>query len=41
VTAWHALTAGCGLQAGETVLTLGSGGVSLYALQSRRPSARA
>jgi NADPH:quinone reductase-like Zn-dependent oxidoreductase len=33
VTAWHALTGGRGLQAGETVLTLGSGGVSLFALQ--------
>ena len=33
VTAWNALTGGRGLQAGETVLTLGSGGVSLFALQ--------
>lgn len=30
VTAWHALE---GLQPGETVLTLGTGGVSLFALQ--------
>lgn len=33
VTAWHALTGGRGLWAGETVLTLGSGGVSLFAVQ--------
>src|SRR5262245_65867312 len=33
VTAWNALTGGRPLQAGETVLTLGSGGVSLFALQ--------
>lgn len=33
VTAWNALTGGRGLVAGETVLTLGSGGVSLFALQ--------
>jgi NADPH:quinone reductase-like Zn-dependent oxidoreductase len=33
VTAWHALTGGRGLRPGETVLTLGSGGVSLFALQ--------
>jgi NADPH:quinone reductase-like Zn-dependent oxidoreductase len=33
VTAWNALTGGRGLRAGETVLTLGSGGVSLFALQ--------
>ncbi|MGH2713661.1 MAG: zinc-dependent alcohol dehydrogenase family protein [Thermoleophilaceae bacterium] len=33
VTAWHALTGGRGLRAGETVLTLGSGGVSLFAVQ--------
>lgn len=33
VTAWNALTGGLPLQAGETVLTLGSGGVSLFALQ--------
>ncbi len=32
-TAWNALTGGRGLLAGETVLTLGSGGVSLFALQ--------
>jgi NADPH:quinone reductase-like Zn-dependent oxidoreductase len=33
VTAWNALTGGKGLAAGQTVLTLGSGGVSLFALQ--------
>jgi|SRR5579884_1785664 len=33
VTAWNALTGERPLQAGETVLTLGSGGVSLFALQ--------
>ncbi|MBV9229764.1 MAG: NAD(P)-dependent alcohol dehydrogenase [Chloroflexi bacterium] len=33
VTAWNALTWGRPLQAGDTVLTLGSGGVSLFALQ--------
>lgn len=33
VTAWHALSAGRGVQPGETVLTLGSGGVSLFAVQ--------
>jgi NADPH:quinone reductase-like Zn-dependent oxidoreductase len=32
VTAWNALTGGRALQAGDTVLTLGSGGVSLLAL---------
>jgi NADPH:quinone reductase-like Zn-dependent oxidoreductase len=33
VTAWNALTGARSLQAGHTVLTLGSGGVSLFALQ--------
>jgi NADPH:quinone reductase-like Zn-dependent oxidoreductase len=33
VTAWNALTGARRLQAGDTVLTLGSGGVSLFALQ--------
>ncbi|MBO9728470.1 MAG: NAD(P)-dependent alcohol dehydrogenase [Chitinophaga sp.] len=33
LTAWNALSGGRGLVAGETVLTLGSGGVSLFALQ--------
>jgi NADPH:quinone reductase-like Zn-dependent oxidoreductase len=33
LTAWNALTGGSGLVAGQTVLTLGSGGVSLFALQ--------
>lgn len=32
VTAWHALTLG-GIQAGDTVLMLGTGGVSIFALQ--------
>lgn len=33
VTAWNALVGGQGLAPGESVLTLGSGGVSLFALQ--------
>jgi NADPH:quinone reductase-like Zn-dependent oxidoreductase len=33
VTAWNALTGARPLRAGDTVLTLGSGGVSLFALQ--------
>ena len=33
LTAWNALTGGRPVLAGETVLTLGSGGVSLFALQ--------
>ncbi|GHO80370.1 NADPH:quinone oxidoreductase [Ktedonobacter sp. SOSP1-85] len=33
LTAWNALTGGMGLQVGDSVLTLGSGGVSLFALQ--------
>lgn len=33
LTAWHALVESGHLQAGETVLTLGSGGVSIFALQ--------
>jgi NADPH:quinone reductase-like Zn-dependent oxidoreductase len=33
VTAWNALTGARRLQAGDAVLTLGSGGVSLFALQ--------
>ena len=33
VTAWNALYAGRPLQAGETVLVLGTGGVSIFALQ--------
>jgi NADPH:quinone reductase-like Zn-dependent oxidoreductase len=33
VTAWNALTGARRLQAGDTILTLGSGGVSLFALQ--------
>ncbi|MGI8812600.1 MAG: zinc-dependent alcohol dehydrogenase family protein [Pyrinomonadaceae bacterium] len=33
VTAWHALAVSGGLKAGESVLTLGTGGVSIAALQ--------
>ena len=33
VTAWNALTGGRPLRPGDTVLTLGTGGVSLYAVQ--------
>jgi NADPH:quinone reductase-like Zn-dependent oxidoreductase len=33
VTAWHALVAQGGLSAGETVLVLGTGGVSVFAIQ--------
>lgn len=33
VTAWNALTGGRPVRAGETVLTLGTGGVSLWAVQ--------
>lgn len=33
VTAWNCLIAGGGLKAGETVLLLGTGGVSIFALQ--------
>jgi NADPH:quinone reductase-like Zn-dependent oxidoreductase len=36
VTAWNALTGGRRLQAGDTVLTLGSGSVSLFAIQFAR-----
>jgi NADPH:quinone reductase-like Zn-dependent oxidoreductase len=36
VTAWNALTGARRVQAGDTVLTLGSGGVSLFALQFAR-----
>jgi NADPH:quinone reductase-like Zn-dependent oxidoreductase len=36
VTAWHALFEKGGLKAGDTVVTLGSGGVSLFALQFAR-----
>lgn len=36
VTLWNALTGGRTLQAGETVLTLGTGGVSLFAVQIAR-----
>ena len=33
VTAWHALAVSGNVKAGETVLTLGTGGVSIFALQ--------
>jgi NADPH:quinone reductase-like Zn-dependent oxidoreductase len=33
LTAWRALVVNGGLKAGETVLTMGSGGVSIFALQ--------
>ncbi|MEL6712890.1 MAG: NAD(P)-dependent alcohol dehydrogenase [Planctomycetota bacterium] len=33
VTAWNALLLGDGIQPGETLLTLGTGGVSIFALQ--------
>ena len=36
VTAWHALFTEGGLKPGETVLTLGTGGVSLFAVQFAR-----
>ena len=36
VTAWHALAGGRGIRPGETVLTLGSGSVSLFAIQLAR-----
>src|SRR5918996_1597010 len=33
LTAWNALTGGRGIRPGDTVLTLGTGGVSLFAVQ--------
>ncbi len=36
VTAWHALVVGGGIKPGDTVLTQGSGGVSVFALQFAR-----
>src|SRR5436190_1497049 len=33
LTAWHALVGHGHLQSGDTILTLGTGGVSLFALQ--------
>jgi NADPH:quinone reductase-like Zn-dependent oxidoreductase len=36
VTAWHALVVRGGIKAGDTVLTLGTGGVSLFAVQIAR-----
>jgi NADPH:quinone reductase-like Zn-dependent oxidoreductase len=38
VTAWHALVAEGGVQAGDTVVVQGTGGVSLFALQFARLS---
>jgi NADPH:quinone reductase-like Zn-dependent oxidoreductase len=38
VTAWNALTCGVPISAGDTVLTLGSGGVSLFAIQLAKHS---
>ena len=36
VTAWHALMAAGGMKAGDTILTQGTGGVSIFALQFAR-----
>jgi NADPH:quinone reductase-like Zn-dependent oxidoreductase len=36
VTAWHALVVTCGVKPGDSVLVLGSGGVSMFALQFAR-----
>jgi NADPH:quinone reductase-like Zn-dependent oxidoreductase len=36
VTAWHALVVGGGIKPGDTVLTQGTGGVSIFALQFAR-----
>ena len=36
VTAWHALIDTCGIKPGDSVLVLGSGGVSMFALQFAR-----
>jgi NADPH:quinone reductase-like Zn-dependent oxidoreductase len=36
LTAWRALVADAGLKAGDTILVLGTGGVSIYALQIAR-----
>ena len=36
VTAWHALVVGGSIKPGDTVLTLGTGGVSIFALQLAR-----
>ena len=36
VTAWHALVVRCRIKAGDTVLAIGTGGVSLFALQIAR-----
>ena len=36
VTAWHALVPVCGLKPGDSVLVLGTGGVSIFALQFAR-----
>jgi NADPH:quinone reductase-like Zn-dependent oxidoreductase len=36
VTAWHALVVGGSIKPGDTILTLGTGGVSIFALQFAR-----
>jgi NADPH:quinone reductase-like Zn-dependent oxidoreductase len=36
VTAWHALVVGGAIKPGDTILTLGTGGVSIFALQFAR-----
>jgi NADPH:quinone reductase-like Zn-dependent oxidoreductase len=36
VTTWHALVETCGVRPGDTVLALGTGGVSIFALQFAR-----
>lgn len=38
VTAWHALVSSGGIKAGDTVLTMGTGGVSLFALEFAKMS---
>jgi NADPH:quinone reductase-like Zn-dependent oxidoreductase len=38
VTAWHAISAVCRVKPGDSVLLLGSGGVSMFALQLARAS---
>lgn len=38
VTAWHALVVGGSIKPGDTILTLGTGGVSIFALQFARLS---
>lgn len=40
LTAWRALVGDGGLKAGDTVLLLGTGGVSIWAFESQRPWVR-